>query len=369
MATPKVTIGKRKVRGETRWAVSRREHGKRKRTFFTSKDAADAEAERIRSEIQRSGSAWFNLPAADRDALMVAWDESKKLGVDLYAALKSAHGKPLTGHGPPLRAVIDELIKAKTAAGRASRYTSTLQIILDQFAASLDETRPVGRIDLADLEKYLDSKKLASRPTLRSRLSTLFKFAVRRGYRLDNPCSRLESVTVPKAPPAIFNLIQVQAALQWLQSKAPRALPWFVLTTFCGLRPEEAEKTTRADIHFAEGWIKIEAQTSKLRQRRIVYPKQEAMDLLKKVVKRGRMPIGHQARRRVIRGLRTHLGMPVWPKDVTRHTAASYWLASSQSAAAVAESLGNSETVLKRHYKALVTEKDARAFWRLVGRA
>ena len=52
-----------------------------------------------------------------------------------------------------------------------------------------------------------------------------------------------------------------------------------------------------------------------------------------------------------------------WKKDVTRHSAATYMLATSGSAAAVATTLGNSETILKRHYLALVTRAQAEAFW------
>ena len=62
-----------------------------------------------------------------------------------------------------------------------------------------------------------------------------------------------------------------------------------------------------------------------------------------------------------LRLLQHALGWPKWKQDVTRHSAATYMLATS--AAAVATSLGNSETILKRHYLALVTRAQAEAFW------
>lgn len=110
----------------------------------------------------------------------------------------------------------------------------------------------------------------------------------------------------------------------------------------------------------------MEAQTSKVRQCRPVYPKPEAMALLKAVLPKGRLPLHPQSRRRAIRGLREALGWKVWPKDITRHTAASMWLADCQSTAAVARSLGNSESILLRDYAALVTKEQAAKFWNMV---
>ena len=60
---------------------------------------------------------------------------------------------------------------------------------------------------------------------------------------------------------------------------------------------------------------------------------------------------------------KAELAWPKLKKDVTRHSAATYMLATSSSAAAVATTLGNSETILKRHYLTLVTRAQAEAFW------
>lgn len=136
---------------------------------------------------------------------------------------------------------------------------------------------------------------------------------------------------------------------------------WFALSTFCGLRPEETDHIQKSQIHASEGWIRVEI--SKVKQRRVVYPTKEAMRLVKACMKLKGWPLTINQRRRAIRALRNRLGWKEWPKDITRHSAASYWLATSQSAASVAESLGHSESVLKRHYKALVTKKQALQFW------
>lgn len=362
MPTPKVTVHPVKVRKKRMYAVYRREGGKRKRSFFQSKAAADAQAEQLRDQISKAGEAWFSLPAPDRDRLMQAYALAKERGVDLNTILNGA--QPTT-EGPKLKEFIADLITTKENAGRADQYTKTLKTTLTQFAAGRSLT--ISQITLAHVESFLHSKSLPSRSTLRSRLSTMFKFAIRRGHRLDNPCARLEPVTVIREAPAVFTVPQAAKCLKWLKQH-PEALPWFILSTLCALRPEEADKTSSAEINFKEGFVKVEAQTTKVRQRRIVYPKPEAMRLLKKSLKRGTIPITKVTRRRWIRKLRDHLGWKLWPKDITRHTAISYWLASGASVADVADMSGNSEKTLRKHYRAIVTRREAVKLWRQVSK-
>lgn len=374
MATTKVSVRACKVRGRRLWRVRRWEAGKPKRTFFKTKDEAEAEAARVRDEIASTGMTWQSLPAPDRQRLIQLYTEAKKNGVELSA--KRTETK--NAAGPALSVVIGELIEAKRSAGRSKRYLKGLKIVLDQFTKGI-ELLPIGKVGLTEVEMFLDSKKLASRSTLRARLSSLFRFAVRRGYRVDNPCARLEAIKVTRRPPAILTTAQFQKCIEVLSKPVKpskhspmvnyrHARPWFVLTTLCGLRPEEAQKTTKGDIHFKEGWIRVEAQTTKVRQRRIVYPRSEAMRLLKAVMGKGRLPLTAGAARRARHRLRAALGFKEWPKDITRHTAASYWLAGGASAASVADNLGNSEKVLRRDYKALVTRKDADSFWECVSK-
>jgi len=76
-------------------------------------------------------------------------------------------------------------------------------------------------------------------------------------------------------------------------------------------------------------------------------------------------PLTARTRKLDRKALRALLGWPVWKKDVTRHTAASMWLAHEASAAKVATALGHSESVLRKNYMALVTQEQAKTFWAL----
>jgi len=360
----KITITKIPVRGVIKWQVRWTEAGRVHRKFFDTSTGADVFSANLRGDLLTQRKRLAALAQSDVEKLLLVHDEATKRGVDLTALLTLLQSAKDAPAAHSIKAVMDEMDAAKRKAGRASDYLSSLVNICSMFCKGR-ERLDVGKFTLSDVEAFLDSKDIASRSTLRSRLSTLFKFAVRRGYRTDNPCDRLESITAPHKSPDVFALKEVEKCLAWLMSN-PRSLAWFVLSTFCGLRPEEAEQTTWKDINFEENWVRVEAQTTKVRQRRVVYPLPMAMKWLKLAKKKkAALPLSLKKRTKDRIKLRSVLGWEAWKQDVTRHTAASMWLAHCGSAATVATALGHSESVLRRHYMALVTKADAERFWAL----
>lgn len=298
------------------------------------------------------------LPHSDQEQLFMAWKECRRRGLSILAAVTSA---PVEVEPRAIGDVIKDMLAAKRTAGRATRYLSNLKMVTERFAAGREST-PISMLGLAEVEAFLNANGIHYRSTLRARLSTLFKFAVRRGYVAANPCERLEAVTVAKASPSVMSIAEITKILKWLK-KNPRAMAWFALSAFAGLRPEEAEKTAWSEINFKEGWVRIEAQTTKVRQRRVIYPLPVAIKWLKVAKKlKSDLPLATMSKKRDLHAMRDVLGWPVWKKDVTRHTAASYWLAMTGEAAKIATALGHSEKVLRRNYMALVTKVEAAKF-------
>jgi integrase len=357
------TISRCKVRGVVMWRVRWRDAGRVHRKFFTGRDSADAHAAKIRVDSVGARKRLAALTQSEQEQLLQIRDEAARVGRDLASVvglITSGNGKD--NFSPALADVVNELEVAKRNAGRSERYIYQLRHILDKFIAGR-ERLAVDKIMLADVERFLDVRKLCSRATIRAKLATLLNFSVRRGYRLENPTRRLETISVPHVTPAVFTVAEVKTCLKWFEKK-PTGFGWFVLSTFAGLRPEEASATTWADVNFKEGWVKVEAQQSKVRQRRVIYPGKVAMRWLEHAQKRGaRLPLGKDGRVYVIQKLRFVLGWKRWKPDVTRHTCASMLLASSGDVAAISAQLGNSPSVLLKHYKALVTRKDAKAFF------
>lgn len=360
MATSKIKIGRVTVRGKVRYRVNRMVGSKRKRTLHDSKAAAEAEVARLRNEVATSGSVWNEISADERSRIIDVWRQAQAKGLDLQ---KMLHTAPTAVTEKPIGKVRDELLEAKRASGKTDDYLKVLKLVLNQFCKGR-ELQPVHAVTFGEVESFLNTKSLAYRATLRARISTLFNFAVRRGYRVDNPCHRLESVTYHKPSPEILTPLQVGRCIVWL-NRNPRGMAWFILAAFYGLRPDEAQKTTWNKINLHTGTVTVDKQTTKIRQRRIVEcPHPKALELLKEAKRlESVLPIDRYIKRWIQTCLRQLLRLRRWPKDVTRHSAASYWLAIKPDAAYVSEQLGNSVSVLKRNYKALVTREQAVRFW------
>jgi integrase len=363
IAGRKITVRAARANGRRVWVVDRQELGKRKRSFHESKAAAEAAAAEIRAQKHAMGEAWLTLSVQDRNRLMVVWNKAVERGIDLEALVDGAEAVPTTKI--TLGVAIEKLLDHGRQGARSKRYLYQLGNALGRFAEGRESVK-LTSIEPADVASWLSGHSQWTRATYRQRLSALFRFAVHQGWLDRNPVVRVASVRIVTKTPTILSAPQHVAALRSLLRR-PRGLAWYVLSCLCGLRPEEAARTEWKNILLDADTplIRVEAQTSKIRQRRIVYPHPTAVAWLRfaRETKKGELPLGSEPRRAVIIALRKAVGFAKWPQDVTRHTAASYWLAERQDASALAESLGHSVDVLKRHYRAVVTREEASRFW------
>lgn len=53
----------------------------------------------------------------------------------------------------------------------------------------------------------------------------------------------------------------------------------------------------------------------------------------------------------------------IWDEDIMRHSFASYWLAVHKNAPALAEIMGNTVPIIRKHYENTVLEDVAVKFW------
>ena len=362
----KVTVRSTLLRGKSVWVVDRRVGGIRERSFFGSKAEADQLAKEVQKDMQEIAEAWRDLTVDEKIRLVLVHRESQRRNLDLLKVVTTYQAEPPKepeSTAPTLKVALSQLGSAKLESGRARRYVDHLDSCLRRFTKGREEAK-IDRVTSAEVNLFLEDIPPKSRPHFRAMISTLFSFALRKRWVAENPVEKVERVKRVEKPPAVFTPKQLETCLKWLCQERPRALAWFVLTTLCGLRPEEATQTRWDQIQLAEGLVVVEAQTSKVRRRRIVYPQPSALEWLRFAQRNGSdLPLHQEARRRAYRGMREALGWKDWPKDITRHSAASYWLAECGSAERVATMLGHSLDMLHRHYKALVTRDQASAYW------
>jgi integrase len=179
----------------------------------------------------------------------------------------------------------------------------------------------------------------------------------------------------PKAPVAVLDVKQAERLLRLADASPERAtvLPYLAVCLLAGLRPSEAERLTWRDINFSTGDIHVRGETSKVKEERFVPMEASLLAWLETCPHRHPGPIigkSHQKFRVAWEEVRRLAGYrigeapekgwpasaPEWPSDVLRHTAGSMWLAIHKSRSELAERMGNSEAIIKAHYRRAIRE-------------
>jgi len=240
--------------------------------------------------------------------------------------------------------------------------------MLGQFAAETGNV-PVAAVPVDKVAAWVDSpESTASRATRLNRVSTLFSFAMRRGWCHENPVTRLERITVDRHPPRILT---PDEASRLLAVCGPSIRPWVTLGLFAGLRPSEAEAMDWSAIRLSgdRPTLTVDAAASKVRRRRIVPLLLTAVAWLSMDARpSGPVVSSHSTLRRARREASRAAGVE-WSADVLRHTYASMRMGAGGNAAEVAGEMGNSPGILLTHYRELVTDTDAKKFWSIFPQA
>ena len=135
-------------------------------------------------------------------------------------------------------------------------------------------------------------------------------------------------------------------------------IPYLAIGLFAGVRPLEIQRLQQQDI--TDQYIEITAAKAKTRKRRLV----SLSNNLKLWLRLGGdLPPINKPKR--LSRILQKAGLE-WKPDIMRHSYASYHLAFHQSADKTALEMGHRDTqMLFRHYRELVTKKDAIEYWNI----
>ena len=307
----------------------------------------------------------------------------------LIAATPAKAARPVVTLGQ----LVAETIATARAQNVRPRYLDQLSYVLCRFVKGR-ETLPITAITLDVIEQWLASQKgrnngKASPATIRglkNRIGAMFSEAERKQYILPhgNPMRR---VLTPKVDPGEIIFLKVIEAhhLLWVCRVTDlEFLPYLTIGMFAGVRPEELEKLPWRVFDLERGIIVIDEFVSKVRQRRLVEMEPLLIEWLKwwfttlagKWPTAYVVPIDGDRKTRVAliqtsRWVRRHrrklyLRAGVKPaSDILRKTAATYLMAKHENENKVSLLLGNSPTILFRHYRGLVRREENEAFWAL----
>lgn len=263
-----------------------------------------------------------------------------------------------------LQEAIEAVLEAKLKSNLSPLYLAGLRQYLTLFAKGREQMA-IDDVTLETLEYWFQLRGGKPRSIQHNigRLSSLFSFAVRRGWISENPCYRLEPIRIQPQSPRVLTVEEARALLDFCRAKKPQLLAWLVIGMFAGVRPHELLQLKWSNVDLGNGTVTIDASVSKVSRRRIVKLEPVAVEWLKLCDQSKPLALPLETMRYHRYDLAGAIRCKTWPPDLLRHSAASYLLALHQDAPKVAFWLGNSPRILMSHYWSLTTKEDAERFF------
>ena len=352
-------------RPHLKFVVNHRELGKRKRTFFETKEQAQSFAAFKNAELTRNGIEHSEFPTALRVMAQECKDRLRTYGktikdaTDFFVAHLKASEKSCTAVQ-----LVRELVVAKENDGASVRHVSDLRSRLNIFANKFDG-KMVATITSSQIDDWLRSLPVSAvtRNHYRRLIMLAFNYAVQRGYATSNPA---EKTAKAKERGGDIGILTITQTARLLENATPEVLPYIAIGLFAGLRRAEIERLDWSEIDFESGLIEVTAQKSKTAQRRFVTMQPNLREWLLPVRKhRGHVIIRENLRQPFYQA-RMAAGIKDWPDNALRHSFASYHLAHFKNAAATALELGHHDSrITFAHYRELVKPKEAERYWNI----
>jgi integrase len=360
---PRVRKG-RNGAGQTMWVVDLRPHGKRK--YFSSKDAADGEAQIQRTRLRNEGREGLEFTLDQRTDARAAITVLSGSGLSLTQAARIAiefHGVRTSGVS------VDDGVTAllKTKNKESARYQKDLRLKLGAFSRAFPN-RKLAEISAKEIRNWLSERGAAvTQNNYRRALSVLFSYAKTEEWIASNPIEYLTTKKVEPKQPGILELFQVRALLEACLKLEPEFVPAITIALFGGVRPEsELWHLDREHIDLKKAEIDIHKSKSQGSTRFLKIQKNLVTWLRRYLPKKPGYvcPRGDAYYSRLQR-IREEAGITIWPQDALRHSFASYRYAACSDENLTRKEMGHYGSVhtFLRHYKNRVRDEEAKEFW------
>jgi len=340
--------------------------GKRVRKFFPTQRKAKAYLRKTLAQLRREGEDGLALPMQLRQEAARSAEKLRPYGKTLTDAVNHyLRHLASVQRSATVEELVEKYIVAKTAQGRSPLHLADLRTRLGRFAATFGK-RLIAEITIQDVEGWLEGIPLSAQSVNhhRDKVSSLFEYAVARGYAAENPVAKIEKRKVVRGRPAVLSTDQLRKLL----NAAPAdVVPFLAIGGFAGLRTSEIFALEWRNVDLGRRIIIIDADKTKTSRRRIVKISDNlAMWLAPYVRKEGKVLSFEDSKLYLqLRKLLPAAGMTEWPDNALRHSFCSYHLAKWQNANETAEQSGHDVKVLRTHYRELVLPADAETYWQI----
>lgn len=263
-----------------------------------------------------------------------------------------------------VKEVVDELVATKTNMNRSDVYVKDIKSRLGHFAKSF--AVPISTVTGAQLQEWLDNLGGAGRTrnNYRRLLTSLFNFAMRRGY-LPKDHSEMGAVEKSDDGHGEIEVFTADELQKLFAACRPEMIPYLSVAAFCGLRAAEIQRLDWSEIHLTgpERFVEVKASKAKTASRRTVPISDNcAAWLARHAQASGPVSSFQRSDKQLFLHLAKKAGVP-WKHNGLRHSFISYRLAIIKNVHQVSLEAGNSTQMVFAHYRQLVRESEANAWF------
>jgi integrase len=382
-----VTVQRTKRKDYAAVVVMRRDGQRMREKYLPTMAEAEALAQKWSIEAGNTGAAAAaSITDADKRFVMEARAKLSAYGRTLKDAVTHylAHLERCKA-SITIQVLADRLMLLKQGENRSRRYQDDLRIRLGKFVNVFGQ-RVAADITTEEISSWLAGLR-GSGVTIanyRRLVRVLFSYAVKIKACSENPVDGAFDPAIIEKPIGILTPAEAAALLAAAEAK-PEILPAIAIGLFAGVRDEEMRKLDWTDMNFETGYISIQAKGAKSARRRLIKMRPALLDWLGRCrqvagpvwpIKSEHGRILHESVRRAAGfgrpGSETEaeraqgLILKPWPHNALRHSFASYDLAKTKDAAALALEMGHtSNALIFQHYREVVAPVAAEAYWQL----
>lgn len=355
----------------------------RKRIPFAEYEKCRAAALDIADKMAAGDLETIRLTGADRIVYIRAQEIAGRLRIPLDLALadyasaievlgtagtlvQAARGFAQSAGAPvkPVRVsqAVDELLATRKTDGSSDRHVGDLKSRLKRFEKSFQ--CDIGNVTAAMIQDFLLHLKLAPKTTnnFRTAISNLFSFArmrgmVSKGY---DPVAEVPEVKEPERDIAIWQPDEVK---KLIANASPELLPYLVIAAFAGLRQSEIQRLDWT--HISTTHIRVPGGPRRVKSKRLVEMQPNLRRWMTVLRKQNGPVIPLKNVSNALVNLARKAGFE--PRhNALRHAFGSFRLAVAQNVSLVAEEMGNTPRMARKHYAELVTRESGEAWFSIL---
>ena len=367
-----------------RWFVTYAVAGKRRTEAFRTKDAARVRAAEIAGAVHNQQAAAKSLTGKDLEGYLYAVKALESFDIPLSSAIHEYIAAREKIRGASLDEAVEffcrhnlldvpqktvakiakEMVEAKRRDGASEAYLEDLNKRLPHITAAL--SGPIMQITRPKIEEWLRSLTVSprSRNNFRNVTVTLWRFAKQAGYLPRDRATEADGLPRAKVIGDQIEIFRPADFIKLISKADADLIPFLAIGAFTGLRHAELLRLDWEDVRFAQGFVEVTARKAKTAQRRLVPIQPNLAAWLATYRERTGQVCPWIRIGRTASALAKEHGID-WPNNGLRHSYASYRLAQCQDAAKVALEMGNTPTMIFRHYRELVMPQDATAWWNI----